>query len=249
MPQGATIGSAVINFTSKGNSSGANTLTFTAQTSNDASAFGASNKNLSVRNMTTTSVNWSPGAWTDGQTYVSPDLLALIQQVVNRSGWNRNQHLVIKVMASTANKRAARTYDYNGNNSQSPQLVVSYQGSGTVTNARHAMPNQLVPPLNIEVFPNPLTADALTVQLGTTTSGDLEVRDMMGRLLLERHFDQQRRVSIPKEGLTNGVLILTVRTVQGATQAKLLGAVTRRLNISERSARTFFSLYFPVRLI
>ena len=76
--------------------------------------------------------------------------------------------------------------------------------------------------LELAVFPNPLTANELTVRLGTTTTGDLEVRDMMGRLLLERHFDQQRRVSIPKEALTNGVLILTVRTLQGATQAKLL---------------------------
>ena len=74
----------------------------------------------------------------------------------------------------------------------------------------------------LEVYPNPLTANELTVRLGTTTTGDLEVRDMMGRLLLGRHFDQERRVSIPKQALTNGVLILTVRTLQGTTQAKLL---------------------------
>ena len=222
VPRGATIGSAVINFVAKGNTSGANTLTFTAQTSNDASAFGASNRNLSARNMTSASVSWSPGAWADGQTYTSPDLSALVQEVVNRSGWNPNQHLVIKVTASMANKRAARTYDYNGDDSQSPQLVVRYQGPGTATNARRAEPNRLAPPLTLDVFPNPLIADELTVGLGTTTSGDLEVRDMMGRLLLERHFDQQRRVSIRKEALTNGVLILTVRTRQGTTQTKLL---------------------------
>ena len=219
--RGATIDSAVINFTAKGNSAGANTLTFTAQTSNDASAFGASNRNLSARNMTSASVSWSPGAWTDGQTYPSPDLSALVQEVVNRSGWNPNQHLVIKVTASTANKRAARTYDYNGNNSQSPQLLVSYQ-EPTMMNARRAEPDRLTPPFSVEVYPNPLTADALTVRLGDTTTGDLEVRDMMGRLLLERHFDQQQRVSIPKAELTDGVLILTLRTVRGTMQTKLL---------------------------
>ncbi len=37
----------------------------------------------------------------------------------------------------------------------------------------------------------------------------------------DHHFDEQRRVSIPKEALSNGVLLLTVRTVRGTMLTKL----------------------------
>ena len=125
VPQGASISAATVSFVSKGNTSGANTFTFRVQAADNAATFSSSNGNLS-RNTSSSSVSWTPGSWSDGQRYTSPDLSGLIQEVVDRSGWSSDNHVVLLVNASSSNKRAARTYDYSGNNSQAPRLSVSY---------------------------------------------------------------------------------------------------------------------------
>ena len=133
VPQGASVSEARVSFVAKGNTSGANTLVFRIQAANNANAFTSSNSNLSGRSTSSSSVSWSPASWTDGQTYTSPDLSGLIQAVVNRSGWASGNSVVLLVSASgsNSNKRAARTYDYNGNSSQAPSLSVSYSSGGT----------------------------------------------------------------------------------------------------------------------
>ncbi|NJM14697.1 MAG: carbohydrate-binding protein [Bacteroidales bacterium] len=126
VPQGSTITSANIGFVSKESASGTNTFTFKAQASDNAGAFTATSGNISSRPTGSASANWSPGSWSNGASYTSPDLSSLIQQVVNRSGWSANNYIVVTISASSSNKRQARTFDYNGNNSQSPTLTVSY---------------------------------------------------------------------------------------------------------------------------
>ena len=133
VPQGASINEATVSFVAKGNTSGANTFTFRIQAANNANTFTSSNGNLSGRNTSSSLVTWSPGSWTDEQTYTSPDLSGLVQEVVNRSGWTSGNSLVLLVSASNSNKRAARTYDYNGNSSQAPSLSVSYSNGGNPT--------------------------------------------------------------------------------------------------------------------
>ncbi|MBV6648055.1 MAG: hypothetical protein KI790_21515, partial [Cyclobacteriaceae bacterium] len=130
VPQGATIQDAWIEFKAKDTNSGANTFTFSCQDSDDAAAFGSGSGNLTARTKTSATVNWNVPDWTLDQTYNSVDFAAAVQEVVDRSGWNANNHIVVFVEASGANKRAAKTYDFNGNDSESPKLVVTYQTSG-----------------------------------------------------------------------------------------------------------------------
>jgi hypothetical protein len=136
VPQGASVTDATVSLVAKGNTAGANTLTFSVESVGDAATFSSSSANLSGRT-TTGSVSWSPDGWTDGETYTSPDLSDLIQTVVTRSDWTAGNRIAIRVSATASNagKRAARTYDYNGNSSQAPQLSVSYSepdNSGTI---------------------------------------------------------------------------------------------------------------------
>ncbi len=128
VPQGANVTDATVSLVAKGNTAGANTLTFSVEPVSNATTFSSSSANLSNR-PTTGSVSWSPGSWADGETYTSPDLSELIQTVVNRSDWAAGNHIAIRVSATASNsgKRAARTYDYNGNSSQAPELSVSYR--------------------------------------------------------------------------------------------------------------------------
>ena len=129
VPPGATVGSATIDFISKGKGENANTLTFQIQTVDKAATFTTASANISSRNVSSESVKWNPGTWSDGQVYTSPDLSALIQTVVDREGFQQGNHVVLTIASSSgnSNKRAARTYDYDGTGSQAPTLSVGYE--------------------------------------------------------------------------------------------------------------------------
>ncbi|NJM16033.1 MAG: T9SS type A sorting domain-containing protein, partial [Bacteroidales bacterium] len=126
VPQGATIINANISFVSKESHESSSTLTFKAEAADNAQAFEAVAYNISDRNQTSAQVQWSPSVWTEGNTYATVDLSPIVQEVTDRSGWAANNYIVIMVTAEAGNKRAARTFDYNGNNSQSPVLKVTY---------------------------------------------------------------------------------------------------------------------------
>jgi polygalacturonase len=74
----------------------------------------------------------------------------------------------------------------------------------------------------IRIFPNPLIDGELTLQLGSATTGKVEVHDLSGRLLLQQRFAQQQQVGIRREALSKGLLMLTVRTAAGSYHTKLM---------------------------
>lgn len=46
--------------------------------------------------LTTASVNWdNPAAWTSGTWYTSPDIKTVIQEIIDRPGWSKNNDMVI----------------------------------------------------------------------------------------------------------------------------------------------------------
>ncbi|NJM16467.1 MAG: carbohydrate-binding protein [Bacteroidales bacterium] len=127
VPKGATIESASLKLVSKGSGSGNNTFTIRAQASDNAPTFGSSGHSISSRSTGSQSASWSvTEPWYEGIAYSSPDISGVIQEIVNRGGWSQNNHIVLTIDASTGNKRAARTFDYSSNNSQSPELTVTY---------------------------------------------------------------------------------------------------------------------------
>lgn len=77
-------------------------------------------------------------------------------------------------------------------------------------------------PFSLNVYPNPLKSTELTLRLGAIATGEVEVRDMLGRLLLTRSFNRTSQVDIPRAALSDGVLILTVRTAEGTFKTKVL---------------------------
>ena len=128
VPPGAEISKATIDFIAKGSGENTNTLTFQIQAADKAASFTTASANISNRNVNSASVKWTPGAWSDGQVYTSPDLSALIQTIVDREGFQQGNQVVLTIASSAgnSNKRAARTYDYDGTGSQAPTLKVRY---------------------------------------------------------------------------------------------------------------------------
>ncbi|NNC94369.1 MAG: hypothetical protein HKN92_02325, partial [Chitinophagales bacterium] len=123
IPQGVTITNAYIEFVAKFSKSNTTNLVFNGEDIDDASAFSTSTNDISSRTLTSSSVNWNNvPAWTQGVNYVSPDLSAIVQEIVNRSGWNSGNDLAIIVDGT--GQRPAESYDYDHNDA--PLLVIEY---------------------------------------------------------------------------------------------------------------------------
>ena len=126
IPQGATIFEAWIQFGVDETGSGAATLTLQAQTADNSAAFQAAAQNISSRTRTAAAVTWSPAAWTTvgaaGPAQRTPDLRAILQQVVSRPGWASGNALA--VIVSGTGGRIAKSFD--GDAAGAPLLHVGY---------------------------------------------------------------------------------------------------------------------------
>jgi hypothetical protein len=132
VPQGATITNAYIQFTTDELDSGTTNLTFYAEDIDDAPAFTGTPGNITNRSKTAASVAWNNvPAWDvegeAGSDQRTPDLSAIVQAVVNRSGWSSGHAMVIIVTGS--GERTAESY--NGVPGSAPLLHIEYTtGSG-----------------------------------------------------------------------------------------------------------------------
>jgi hypothetical protein len=83
---------------------------------------------ISSRPKTTASIPWMLEPWTENAVYSTPDLAALVQEIVDRQGWNSGSSLVITFSSGTA-KREARAFD--GDATRAPLLHVEHKIGGT----------------------------------------------------------------------------------------------------------------------
>ncbi|HUV65833.1 MAG TPA: Calx-beta domain-containing protein, partial [Sedimentisphaerales bacterium] len=74
-------------------------LVIQGQAADDAATFATSPRNVSSRNRTGTSVNWSPPNWSRvgdaGPDQRTPDLSQIVQEIVSRDGWVQGNALAI----------------------------------------------------------------------------------------------------------------------------------------------------------
>ncbi|MBI3650072.1 MAG: hypothetical protein HY231_03400 [Acidobacteria bacterium] len=141
IPRGARITSATLQFTAS-NSDSTNTVNLTIQGEAVANSttFTTATNNLSSRPRTTSSVAWSAlGAWTSGATTnaTSPNFAAVIQEIVNNSGWasGNSLNLFLSDNASTASaRRRGRSFD--SSTTTAPLLSVTYDCPYTLATNR-----------------------------------------------------------------------------------------------------------------
>ena len=101
-------------------------LTIFGKDADDAATFNSGSNNLSSRSMTSASVVWSNVEdWKKNQWHDTPGISAVIQEIVNRSGWADGNDLVILVRSDDLNgKRLAFSHDDNGN--KAAKLHIEY---------------------------------------------------------------------------------------------------------------------------
>src|SRR5438552_3606473 len=128
IPSGSTITAAYIQFASKESNSQTTNLTISGQAADNATTFTSTSGDISSRPRTAGRIGWAPAPWVVGEVgpnQQTPDLSAVIQEIVNRPGWASGNALVL-IITGTGHRTA---WAYDGSPTQSPLLHVEYASS------------------------------------------------------------------------------------------------------------------------
>jgi hypothetical protein len=103
IPQGSTIISAKLTFQCKGGghtfAGASNDFKIIAEAIDDAAAFTTTDFDITSRDRTSATAAWNPPYPTSGGDIVdTPDLAALIQEVVSRTGWSDDNRLTLMII-------------------------------------------------------------------------------------------------------------------------------------------------------
>ncbi|MCE7984833.1 MAG: hypothetical protein DYG89_26980 [Caldilinea sp. CFX5] len=127
IPKGATITNAYLQFQTDETDSRQLNLFIQGEASDNGAAFAATTNNLSVRPRTAAVVNWAPAPWSTvgaaGPDQQTPNLAAVVQEIVNRPGWQPGNAIVILITGT--GKRTAESY--NGAPAAAPLLYIEYR--------------------------------------------------------------------------------------------------------------------------
>ncbi|WP_334021207.1 PilC/PilY family type IV pilus protein [Alteromonas sp. S015] len=132
IPQGATIVSASIRFTSEKFNVAGTSLVISAEASASSTVFTSSTNNLSERTKTAANVEWATDNSfpASGEVITTPDISAVIQEVVDLTAWCGGKNLNILIEGSSADSASSREVRASDvGQSGAPQLVVTYDDS------------------------------------------------------------------------------------------------------------------------
>ncbi len=146
IPAGATITGARIQFTVDETSSEATTLAIYGEASDNASTFRDRDFNISSRPKTARRVAWSPAPWSQvaraGAEQSTPNLAAVVQEIVNRPGWEKGN--AIAFIITGQGERIAEAYD--GQRASAPRFIVEYKYSSQAPSEPAPPPTDPTPP-------------------------------------------------------------------------------------------------------
>ncbi len=127
LPSGATIESARVQFTAAGADTGMAILTIRVEATDDASPLAAAPFDISTRPQTQDSVRWYPPEWpapgAAGNEQRTPELAELVQQILQRPGWQAGQKIVL-ILDGTGGRTA---FSRDASPADAPTLDLSYK--------------------------------------------------------------------------------------------------------------------------
>ena len=137
VPQGAAITNAYIEFTCRNDKTGSTDLTIWGEAHDSPGDFSGADfgGNVSTRTKTGSSVDWDnianwSGPSCPGTEYQSPDISAIVQEIVNRGhggnpgNWASGNNMLLIIQGTNANARSAHSYD--GDSAAAPLLHIEY---------------------------------------------------------------------------------------------------------------------------
>ncbi len=126
LPQAAVIRKAYVQFATDEAQTAAASLTIAGHATDDAPVFTTASKDVSGRTRTAAAVAWSPAAWPTvgarGVDQQTPDLAAVLQEIVDRPGWSQNNALSL-IVTGTGTRTASA---YERGVAKAPVLHVEY---------------------------------------------------------------------------------------------------------------------------
>ncbi len=125
IPAGATITDAYIQFTASSNSVGSAAYTVYGEAADNPPLFSTTDDVVS-RTATSSSVSWTPGTWTAGDSGTAqktPDLTAIIQEIVDRPGYATGNNIVLAIDG----KGSRQAVDYGNDPAAAPELCITYE--------------------------------------------------------------------------------------------------------------------------
>lgn len=136
IPANATISNAYIQFTADGSSSGSLSMTIKGENEANSNSFSDLPNNISSRNSTTSTVNWSPStSWSDDQAGIAqrtPDLSLIVNEIITSNGWTSGNPISFIITGTGSDTEKRKAYSYDGNSAKSAKLVIDYTSSSDV---------------------------------------------------------------------------------------------------------------------
>jgi hypothetical protein len=131
IPRGATITDASVQFQVDEASTAPANLAIAGQAADSAPAFTTATGNVSSRTRTAAAVSWAPAAWPTagarGADQRTPNLAAVLQEIVSRPGWDSGNALALIVTGT--GERTAESVD--GGAPRAPVLHIAYTTGGS----------------------------------------------------------------------------------------------------------------------
>ncbi|WP_282135758.1 PKD domain-containing protein [Seonamhaeicola maritimus] len=123
IPQGSIIASAYLEFEVDEIDTGVTNVSIAVENVDDAADFEIVTNNVTNRTTTSAIVNWDIPAWnTTSEKKQSPDISALIQEIIDRNGWTAGNKMAFII--SGTGSRTAEAYD--GEPANAAKLHIEY---------------------------------------------------------------------------------------------------------------------------
>ena len=195
VPKGATITSATLVFTPDATpGSGTVTVNIDGEAADNAATYSTASSNISSRTLTSAGnrVSWSVGTWTASTANANsttPDLKNIVQEIINRSGWQTGNavNFIISNNGTTGtNSRNAQVLETGDTNNPASDTQANAAGNTALLMITYTCPYTLAPSTSYEIriasanfnSGQPLNGYALTNQnADSTTNGDVRDTD------------------------------------------------------------------------
>ena len=150
VPPGATIFGAHVQFTALDSDNFLVSFNIVGEAADNGAAFAQVANNLSGRPFTASSVPWTPAAWSvgaSGPDERTPDLTAILQEIVDRPGWNEGNAVVL-IISVTGGTGARNAVSQDGQPFSAPLLVIDYEQPSSPLVGPQDLPICVLPDLN-----------------------------------------------------------------------------------------------------
>jgi len=221
IPKNSTILNAYLEFVAKDEEDGNVSLNIKAENVDNPNQFSSTAYDISNRITTSSSVNWSPEPWVGGVVYQTNDIKTIVQNIINREGWQSGNALSIIITGT--GKRRAWSYDGNGN---APKLYIKHSNAlaKQLDFGKNILPKVFALDQN---YPNPFNpTTVISFALPKASDVQLSVYNIHGQKVVELINNEMvagnHTVNFNAINLTSGIYIYRIKAGNFVSVKKML---------------------------